>query len=65
LGDPISKITIAKWTGGVVQAVRCLLCKHEALSSNSSQSQKKKKKKEKKYLPPLIIESWPREFLSL
>jgi hypothetical protein len=25
---PISKITRAKWTGGVAQAVECLLCKH-------------------------------------
>jgi hypothetical protein len=29
---PISKITIAKWTGGMAQAVESLLCKHEALS---------------------------------
>jgi hypothetical protein len=34
--DPISKITRLKWTGGVVQAVECLLCKPEALSSNFS-----------------------------
>jgi hypothetical protein len=27
----ISKITRAKWTGGVAQAVECLLCKREAL----------------------------------
>jgi hypothetical protein len=35
---PISKITRAKWTGGVdvTQPVECLLCKHEVLSSNSS-----------------------------
>jgi hypothetical protein len=26
-----SKITTAKWTGGVALAVECLLCKHEAL----------------------------------
>jgi hypothetical protein len=25
--DPISKITRAKWTGSVVQALKCLLCK--------------------------------------
>jgi hypothetical protein len=30
----ISKITRAKHTGGVVQVVEYLLCKHEALSSN-------------------------------
>jgi hypothetical protein len=34
LRGPISKITKAKWTGGVVQAVEHLLCKLEALSSN-------------------------------
>jgi hypothetical protein len=31
---PIFKITRAKWTGGVVQAVEHLCCKHKALSSN-------------------------------
>jgi hypothetical protein len=36
---PISKIITSKWTGGVTQVVeyllcKCLLCKHEALSSN-------------------------------
>jgi hypothetical protein len=34
--DLISKITRAKWTGGVVQAVEHLLCKPKALSSNPS-----------------------------
>jgi hypothetical protein len=33
----------AKWTGGVVQEVEHLLCKHEALSSNSRVTKKKKK----------------------
>jgi hypothetical protein len=33
---PISKITRAKWTGGVTQAVEHLLCQHEALNSNPS-----------------------------
>jgi hypothetical protein len=28
-GNPISKITRAKWTGSVAQAVKHLLCKHE------------------------------------
>jgi hypothetical protein len=32
----ISKITRAKWTGGVAQVVELLLCKHKALSSNPS-----------------------------
>jgi hypothetical protein len=38
--DPIFKITRAKWTGGVVQVVECLLCKCEILSSNSSPTKK-------------------------
>jgi hypothetical protein len=44
LGDetPISKITRAKWTGSVAQVVEKLLCKHEALSSNSSLTKKLK-----------------------
>jgi hypothetical protein len=33
---PISKVTRAKWTGGVVQVVEHLLCKCEALSSKPS-----------------------------
>jgi hypothetical protein len=40
----ISKIPRAKWTGGVVQVLEHLLCKGEALSSNSSIAKKKKKK---------------------
>jgi hypothetical protein len=40
-GDPISKITRPKWTGGVVQVV-VLLCKHKTLSSNLSPSKQKK-----------------------
>jgi hypothetical protein len=45
LEDLISKITGEKWTGGVVQAVECLLCKCEALGSNTSPTKKKNKKK--------------------
>jgi hypothetical protein len=41
--DSISKITRAKWTGGVAQAVLYLLCKMEALSSNPSPTKKKQK----------------------
>jgi hypothetical protein len=41
--DPISKITKAKWTGGVTQAVESLLCKCKALSSNPILTKKKKK----------------------
>jgi hypothetical protein len=40
--DPISKITKAKWTGGVTQAVESLLCKCKALSSNPILTKKKK-----------------------
>jgi hypothetical protein len=38
---PISKITRAKWTGGVAQLEEHLLCKLEALSSNSTPTHKK------------------------
>jgi hypothetical protein len=41
---PISKITRAKWTGGVAQTVESLLCKHEAPSSNPRITKKKKSK---------------------
>jgi hypothetical protein len=37
----ISKIPRAKWTGSMAQVVECLLCKHEALSSNSSPTETK------------------------
>jgi hypothetical protein len=40
LRDPISKITRAKRMGVVAQTVECLLCKHEALSSNSNPTKK-------------------------
>jgi hypothetical protein len=47
--DPISKITGAKLTGGVAQAVQLLLCKCKALSSNTNPTKnKKKRRKEKK-----------------
>jgi hypothetical protein len=32
---PISKINMAKWTGGVGEAVECLLCKCKVLCSTS------------------------------
>jgi hypothetical protein len=50
LRDPILKITRAKWTGGVAQAVEHLLCKCKALSSNLSATKKKKKKKKPDFL---------------
>jgi hypothetical protein len=40
---PSSKITGAKWTRGMAQAVQHLLYKYKALSSNSSSTKKKKK----------------------
>jgi hypothetical protein len=39
---PISKITSAKWIGGLAQAVQHPLCEHETLSSNLSHTRKKK-----------------------
>jgi hypothetical protein len=42
-GDPISKITWAKWTGGVTQEMECLLSKCKAVCSNPSFTSKKKK----------------------
>jgi hypothetical protein len=47
LWDPVSKITRAKWTGGMTQVVDHLLCKHEALNSNHSPTQKRKKRERK------------------
>jgi hypothetical protein len=44
----LQKITRAKWTGDVAQAIKHLLCKCEALSSNTSPIKKKKRKKERK-----------------
>jgi hypothetical protein len=38
--EPISKITRAKWTSGMAQAVEYLLCKCEALNSNPSSNKK-------------------------
>jgi hypothetical protein len=45
--DPIFKITIAKWTGRVVQVVQLLLCKGKAMSSTPVQPKKKKKERER------------------
>jgi hypothetical protein len=42
--DPISKISRAEWTGGVVQKVEHLLCKCRALSSNPSQREREREK---------------------
>jgi hypothetical protein len=39
--DPISKVTIVKWTGSVAQSVQHLLCKCEALRSNPNPNNKK------------------------
>jgi hypothetical protein len=40
--DPVSKITRAKWTGGVAQAIQHLLCKCKTPSSNPGPPNKKK-----------------------
>jgi hypothetical protein len=40
----LQNIARAKWIGGMAQVVEYLLCKYEALSSNSSPTKKKKKK---------------------
>jgi hypothetical protein len=67
--DPISKISRAKWTGGVARAVESLLCKHEALSSNSSPT--KKNQKTKKEFPQAAWRTgwrggqWGRPFLNV
>jgi hypothetical protein len=46
LRDPphISKITRAKWTGGVAQVVELLLCKHEVLSSNPNPRERERER---------------------
>jgi hypothetical protein len=48
LQDPISKITRAKWNGGVAQAVVCLLCKHLLWKHEAIQTPIPPKKKERK-----------------
>jgi hypothetical protein len=45
----MSKITTAKWAGGVAQEVECLLCKYKALNSNSSPTKKNKKRRRNNY----------------
>jgi hypothetical protein len=43
LETPISKITRAKWTGSVAQALECLLFKCAALRSNPDSTKKKER----------------------
>jgi hypothetical protein len=43
--EPISKITRAKWTGGLTQTVECLLGKHKALNLNPSSNPQKNNRK--------------------
>jgi hypothetical protein len=59
---PSSKITKGKWTGCVAQAVACLLCKYEALSSNPSPTKKKRERESRDeirgrhlWLTPVIL----------
>jgi hypothetical protein len=68
--DPISKITRAKWTGSMAQAVQHLLCKCEALYSNPSPTKEKRKEKQNK--PTWLelktrawLETWPLRYCSL
>jgi hypothetical protein len=42
LQAPFSKITTAKWTGGVAKVAKCLLCKGKAMRSNPSPTKKEK-----------------------
>jgi hypothetical protein len=44
--DPHSKISRAKRTGGVAQAVEHLLCKCKALNSNPSPTRRRKEEEE-------------------
>jgi hypothetical protein len=44
---PTSKITRVKFSGGVAQAVLCLLCKHEAQVQTPVPSQKREEKERK------------------
>jgi hypothetical protein len=48
LGGPNSRITRAKWTGGVVQVVLLLLCKDEAQSHQNKNQQKQAMQKSAK-----------------
>jgi hypothetical protein len=49
-GDPISKTTRTKWTGGVAQAAEYLLCKCEALSSEPNPNHHPPSKKRKRLM---------------
>jgi hypothetical protein len=40
----LTKLSRAKWPGGVAQVMKCELCKHEALSSNPSSTKTKQSK---------------------
>jgi hypothetical protein len=58
--DLTSKITRAKWPGGMDLTIECLICKHESPKFKLQSHQKKKKKeerrKEKKKRVPLICQ---------
>jgi hypothetical protein len=43
------KITTTKWTGGMAQAVEHLLCKCEALGSNTSPTKERERERDRKY----------------
>jgi hypothetical protein len=55
---PISKVTRTKWTGGMAQVVKCLLCKCETRMKpwvETPVTPKKKKKKQFPGLRPLLL----------
>jgi hypothetical protein len=58
LWDPFSKITRAKWTGGMVQVVKHLLHKFKTLSSQVPIPHKKKKKEKKNDVKHYLFLTW-------
>jgi hypothetical protein len=56
--DPVSKIARAKWTGGVAQVVKHLLCKCEVLTSNPSPNPNKQKTLSHFGTSPSIVMAW-------
>jgi hypothetical protein len=55
LRDPISKIIRAKWTGGMAQAVECLLWKYKPQSHQKEQKGKSSIKKRESGVCELLV----------
>jgi hypothetical protein len=55
LQDTISKITRAKWTGVVGQAIQWLLSRHEALSLKKKRKKEGKKEQNSTYLSIITL----------